>query len=453
MVLVTGAVAATFVPLAPPARTSEALLGGPSPPHTSAKPPLFRIDVAAEDIGQGKKTPGTLEIVTGHDGGEGRAAAETSPTQLRIGIEVHGKSSVIQPKKSYEIELRDERGDDRALSLLGLPAHSDWVLHGCGRDDTCLRNALAYALARDIGRYAPRTRFLELYLDEEHHGLYVLVERIRRGAERVDLPKPSDHTGQGDISGGYIFKMDMAEGHPADAVPRDWVSPVSFMVYSYHYPRFDDITAAQKQYLHNHIAEFERMMTSSRWNDAAAGYRAWIDVPSWVDFALLQELSHNLDAYQASHYFQKWPRSRGNKIALGPVWDFDNAFGSTKVREAHRTDAWAHQMNRFQPGDPVPYDPPGLMPHVPAFWERLWTDPAFHEDLRCRWNALRDGPLHLDAITSRIDRLRSELALAQPRDDARWGIAAAYDERVNRLKTWVSARLAWMDGNLPGSCA
>jgi hypothetical protein len=326
------------------------------------------------------------------------------------------------------------------------------VLHGCGRDDTCLRNALAYELARDLGTYAPRTRFIELYFHGQYHGVYLLVERIRRDDARVSLPKPARDSREGDISGGYIFKMDLAEGHPADAVPRDWVSPTSSIVYSYHYPRFDDITAAQQTYLADHVAEFERMMLSSRWADAAEGYPAWIDVASWVDFALLQELSNNIDAYLKSHYFQKWPQSRGNKLALGPIWDFDNAFGSTQVRDGHRTDVWAHHMNRFGPGDRGPYQPPGVAAFVPAYWERLWSDPAFQKHLRCRWDRLRAGPLHLDSINGRIGHWTSELASAQPRDAARWEIAESYDRRVDRLKTWVSARLSWIDMNLPGAC-
>lgn len=440
---VVGAVVLSLVPSANPALEWS---GRRDP---SAPLPVFRIDIVEKDIVRGRKTPGTLAIL--EPGTDPERPAPVSLTS-RIGIEVRGASSVILPKRSYDLELRDEQGDDRALSVLDLPAHSDWVLHGCGRDDTCLRNALAYALARDLGQYAPRTRFLELYLGDEYRGLYLLVERIRRATHRVDLPRPVAGANGGDITGGYIFRLELGEGSPADAVPRDWVSPVSSLVYSYHYPRFDDITAAQKDYLHGHVAAFERLMLSEAWSDRDTGYRAWIDVPSWVDFALIQELSHNIDAYHRSHYFQKWPHARGNKLAAGPVWDFDNGFGSTTVREAHRPDIWAHHMNRFAGGEPVPYDPPGHVPYVSAYWERLWRDSAFQRDLRCRWDASRAGPLHLDAITGHIDRWAAELTAARARNDFRWGIVEPYGDRVHRLKTWIAARVAWMDRHLPGTC-
>jgi hypothetical protein len=429
--------------------------GWPSPAGLSGPAdaiPTFLLDVAGEEITQQGKTRGTLRVVEAYDGAWVEIGSAEPSLVAPVAIDLHGSSSLRFPKKSYGLELRDERGEDRARPLVGLPAHSDWVLHGCGLDDTCLRNALAYELGRDLGHYAPRTRFIELFVDRRYHGVYLLVERIRRHEDRVDLPKPAAAGGDGDLTGGYIFKLELAEGTPADEILRDWVSPVSSLVYSYHYPRYDDITEAQKQYLHDHVAAFERVLLGSRWTDPATGYRHWIDVPSWVDFALLQELSNNPDAYQKSHFFQKWPESRGNRIALGPLWDFDAAFGIADVRDTDRTDVWAHEMNRFPPGVRVAYDPPGLVPHVPEYWERLWSDPAFQADLRCRWDQLRAGPLHLDAITGHLDRWTSALSAAQPRDDSRWALTEPYAARVSRLETWLAARLAWMDEHLPGVC-
>ena len=415
--------------------------------------PVLAIDVDGQPVAGAGKVDGRLRVIEHHGGALGDLDGSPATLESPVAIETRGATSVVLPKKSYDVELRTGDGKDRDLPLLGLPADSDWALHGCGGDDTCLRNALAYELARAVGRYAPRTRFVEVVLDGEYQGLYLLVERIRRGRHRVDLPKPADDAAAGDITGGYIFKMELGEGEPGDRQPRDWVSPVSPMVYSYHYPRHDDITPAQKSYLQEHVAAFERMMSSSAWDHPERGYTAWIDVPSWVDFALIQELSNNIDAYQKSLYLQKWPESAGNKIALGPVWDFDNGFGSTAVREGRRTDVWAHHMNRFGAGEPVPYDPPAAVPHVPAYWERLWSDAGFRTRLRCRWRDLRAGPWILDSVRATIDRWTGELAAAHARNDRRWGITEPYGDRVQRLTAWLSARLSWMDANLPGACA
>jgi hypothetical protein len=429
----------------------ETLETAAPPDRVSPILPVFMIDVGGAEITQGSRTRGTLRVIEDHDGTLKDLPTRAVSTESAIAMEIRGATSVVLPKKSYDIELQNDQGGDRKLPLAGMPADSDWALHGCGNDHTCLRNALAYAVGREFGRYAPRTRFIEVFLDGKYLGLYLLVERVRRDNHRVDLPKPADDASDGDLTGGYIFKLDLAQGRPDDPVLRDWVSTVSRLVYSYHYPRFDQITAAQKAYLHNHLAAFEKLMLSDRWNDPQRGYRAWLDVPSWVDFALMQELSNNLDAYLKSVYFQKWPASRGNKIALGPIWDFDNAFGGTAVRDGRRTDVWAHRMNRFGAED-VPYNPPGRVPFVPGYWERLWTDPAFHVDMRCRWQALRAGPLRLENMVEKIDAWAAALALAQPRNAAAWGGPADYREQVAGLKTWLSDRLTWMDANLPGTC-
>jgi hypothetical protein len=414
--------------------------------------PVFMLDLSGKEIVRAER-PGVLKVIEDHDGSLKDLQTSQVAVQSKVSIEIHGDTSAGLAKKSYRFELVDDKKEDRELPLLGLPAGSDWVLHSCGSDRTCLRNVLAYALGRELGHYAPRTRFIELFVNGDYRGIYVLVERIRRDRYRVDLPRPSESAADGDITGGYIFRMDLGEGKPTDRVPRDWVSPVSQTVYSYYYPRFDQITAAQKAYLHDHVSRFEKVMQSGSWSDPHVGYRHWLDVRSWVDFALVQELSVNPDAYFKSIYLQKWPRSSGDKIALGPFWDFDLAFGVAEFRDARNTETWAHLMNRFG-GQPVSYDPPREQPYVPAHWERLWADPAFHRDLRCRWQELRKGPLQMSAVNAMIDRWVEELAAAQPRDAAVWGNppANAYVGEVLSLKDFLGKRVTWMDANLPGRC-
>jgi hypothetical protein len=414
--------------------------------------PVFMIEVGGKAIAKGAKIPGVVKVIEQHDGTLADLATRVA-VPFTMAIEIQGSSSASRPKQSYDIELVDDRGRDRNVPLLGLPPGSDWVLHGCGFDKTCLRNVLAYHVGREFGRYAPRTRFLELFIDGTYRGLYVLVEKIRRDNDRVDLPRPAADPTTGDISGGYIFRLDPSQGTPDDPIPRDWVSTVSPMVYSYHYPRFDEITAAQKAYLHDHMASVETLMKGNSWNDPQTGYRAWLDVPSWVDFALIQELANNVDAYWKSVYVQKWPRSRGNRVALGPIWDFDFAFGAATFRDGDHTDAWAHAMNRFG-SEYVPYDVPGRVPYVPAYWERLWTDPAFHTDLKCRWRQLRAGPLRLARLHADIDAWAARLSLAQPRDGAVWKNPEkdGYAAEIASLKGWLDKRLPWMDANLPGTC-
>ena len=103
----------------------------------------------------------------------------------KIGIERRGQSSQQFAKKSFAIELRDAKGEDRKAPLLGMPEDGDWVLYAGANDKTLMRNVVAYATARALGRYAPRTRFVKLHLNGRYHGVYVLTERVELGKERV----------------------------------------------------------------------------------------------------------------------------------------------------------------------------------------------------------------------------------------------------------------------------
>lgn len=416
--------------------------------------PVFMIDFGDGQVAGDAKTPGVLRVIEDHDGSLADLGSREISMESGVALELHGDSSARLAKPSYQLELVDDDQTDRDLPLLGLPPGSDWVLHSCGYDPSCLRNVLIYALARDMGHYSPRTRFLELFVNDRYQGLYVLIERVRRDKNRVNLPSPSKTAWTGDLTGGYILKLDLGEGTRADQVPRDWVSPVSGSVYSYHYPRFDRITSAQKAYLQDHMSRFEALMQSPKWNDADVGYRRWLHLPSWLDFALLQELSLNPDAYFKSVYLQKWPRSMGDLIAIGPVWDFDIALGVVDFRNGRNVQSWAHDMNRFG-GQPVPYDPPGTAPYVPEYWERLWSDSAFQDRLRCRWQELRGTTLTSGRLETMIDDWHDEVAGALARDWALWSMLPknSYHGADVTLKEFLRKRLAWMDVNLPGRCS
>jgi len=136
----------------------------------------------------------------------------------KIGIEFRGSSSLaLFPKKGYGLETRDELGENLNISLLGMPAENDWVLHGPYSDKTLMRNALAYSIASDVMAYAPRIRFCELIIDDNYKGIYLLTEKIKRDSCRVNVPKlnPDEIDGD-DVTGGYILKFDKFDGEEVD---------------------------------------------------------------------------------------------------------------------------------------------------------------------------------------------------------------------------------------------
>ena len=165
--------------------------------------PVLSITLDTKPIVEDYKTSATLEVIRPQQ--PDLSDLDDAPRQLTtaLGIQIHGSSSTGYPKKGFRIELRDSFGADLKQPLLDLPPGSDFVLHAPYSDKTLVRNALAYSLARSASSaWHPRARLVELVIDGEYEGAYLLVERVRRDQHRVDLPAAAETSEQGDITGG-----------------------------------------------------------------------------------------------------------------------------------------------------------------------------------------------------------------------------------------------------------
>jgi hypothetical protein len=402
--------------------------------------PVFLVD-AAGGIGDTEKTDATLEVIEDHDGT--LADLDTAPRAYvgPIGIEIHGSSSTGYPKLAYKFECRDDAGDDTNCALVHLPAGSDWVLHAPYSDKTYMRNALAYGLGRaaaaDRGAWEPRTQFVELVLDGEYEGVYVLVERVSREDDRLAIPKTTDPV-DGTVAGGFIVKVDQhrsAGFDTARGTPIDWAEPKS-----------GEVTPAEAAYMLDWFDRAEAVLAGDGFADPATGYAAVIDVDAWVDHWLLNELAHNIDAYRLSAYLWTDGPPGTALLRAGPLWDFDRAFGDVNYCYTWTTDGWIYDS----------LDECGYAYEFPFWWERLRQDPAFRARLRTRWDELRAGALSDDAITARIAGYRAETAEAEVRDHQRWPIigtsvdpnyyvGATWNDEIVWLREWTLERAAWMD--------
>jgi hypothetical protein len=374
----------------------------------------------------------------------------------KAGIEYRGSSSMMFPKRNYGFEIRTASGMDSAVSLLGMPAESDWVLHGPYSDKSLMRNFLAYTLAGKMGRYAPRTRFCELFVDGQYHGLYVLIEKIKRDSNRVHIAKldSADLFGD-DLTGGYIVKIDRTN----DGYRDGWFSPFRGTgtsgegpFFAFHYPKRDEIQPVQKDYIRNRVTAFENALYGTQYRDPYVGYRKFIDIDSFIDYFLLVELSKNTDGYRLSTFLHKDRDDRDPLIHMGPVWDYDLAFGNADYLEAFDYNGWNY---------PVAADGWG----TPFWWAKLISDPYFANRLNCRWMSLRQGILSEDSLMQGIDAYAAVLADAADRNFIQWPIHGMYvwpnpfygntfEEDIGYMKSWIRNRLIWMDAFIPGNtCA
>jgi hypothetical protein len=126
------------------------------------------------------------------DNGSGAINALIDPYNAyngKIAIEVRGSTSQQYPKKSYGFETQDALGNNLNVPLMGLPIENDWILYGPYPDKTLIRDVLTFHLSQSFGHYASNWRYCELLLDGQYQGLYILVERIKRDNNRVDIAR------------------------------------------------------------------------------------------------------------------------------------------------------------------------------------------------------------------------------------------------------------------------
>jgi hypothetical protein len=386
-----------------------------------------------------------MKVIHDYAGGNNSLNSPHIDFEGRVGIELRGYTSLNFPKKQYGVELRDQNDQDIAASLLQMPAESDWVLNGPYPDKTLMRNAMAYWVSSEIfGRYAPRTWFVELFLNEtgtEHAletylGVYVLTEKVKRDNNRVDVSAldPAATT-EPDITGGYILEITTVERiKPTDSyflTQRD-------TLLAHVYPKGNVLSAAQKAWIEAYINDFETVLYGPDFTNSSVGYPKYTDVSTFIDYILIFDLFKNPEAFHASGFMYK---DRDKKLCMGPVWDFDIAMG-----------------NYYKFGFP---DPEGWFIMAKRWAGRLLEDPSFRAQYIARWYELRATTLSIPAILAKIDEWAALLAEAQERNFDRWPILGTYvwpnpgppfpdtyEEEVAALKSWIEHRILWLDDNI-----
>ena len=281
---------------------------------TSSNLPIILIETGGQAI------PDTMDIVAQMsviDNSPGNRNYVTDPSvDYNIGIQTRGHSSQYYfPKKQYGVNT----GID--VSVLDMPAENKWVLQAPYSDKTFMRNVIIYQLARDMGYWAPRTRYCEVILNGEYAGLYVFMEKITQSSERIDLD--SDY--------GFIAELTPEiRLYPddiyitTDYTSTDWVIK---------YPNSPN--AGLTEYIRQKINTLDYDI----YNDFLPNYMDQFDVASFSDVIVLNSLTRNYDFFNASTYIY----SDNEVLHLGPVWDYNIALGNYELdpeEPCWQTDGW-----------------------------------------------------------------------------------------------------------------
>ncbi|MBS1981565.1 MAG: CotH kinase family protein [Bacteroidetes bacterium] len=424
---------------------------------TSSVLPIVVIDTHSQDIPDDPKIPASMGIIYNGHGATNNITDPYNDFNGNIGIELRGSSSQSFPKKQYGIEVRDTTGNAIDASLLGMPAKDDWVLYAAYDDKTLVRDALAYTMGRAQGRYASRVQFCELVLNGVYQGVYVLLEKIKRDKYRVNISKLKTSDNSGDaITGGYIIKIDKTTGGGgagwSSSYPPLHRAYNQVVYFQYSYPKDVDITAQQQAYIKQYMDAFENTLSSSGFRDTVSGYQKYIDIDSFVDFYLMMEATKNPDGYRLSTFMYKDKDSKGGKLSMGPIWDFNEGFGNVDYCTKGNPEGFVTAYNTICPTDYF---------LIPFWWDKLFQDLAFNNKVAKRWAALRNGPFQTQKILHYVDSVASVLTTssAQQRNFTQWPILGqyvwpnyyvgnSYTSEITWLKNWITQRMNWLDANI-----
>jgi hypothetical protein len=343
------------------------------------------------------------------------------------GVRGRGNSTWGMPKKPYRLKL------DSKASLLGLPSDKDWALLANYTDKTLIRNITAFEISRIAGmRWTPASYSIDFYKNNVYQGVYSFTEHVKVAKDRLDM----NLVGSSDVAGGYLLELDF-----------HWDEPYKFKTTQKQLPMMykdpDEPNSAQRNYVESLFNTTEDVLYSSNFMDATNGYRKYIDVESFINYFIVQELAKNVDGNMRGSCYMA---IRDGKIEMPLVWDFDIAFGNAN-----------HIATEFPP---TTTGPDGWFIKEKSPWfDRFFQDPAFVAQLKTRWNTLKP---QLDNISKFIKNKALTLEEAQARNfgskasgGAGWNINEvtwpnyidrhSYAGEINFLVDFVEKRLKWLD--------
>lgn len=418
--------------------------------------PLMVIDTGGEEIpGRGLKDEngGHLGLSVTADGAD-RIAAQMQvmdsatknnhptdePTvESRAVIHVRGNSSRYFDKVGYRLELVDENGSNNPQSLMGMDAHHEWALHGPFLDKTLLRNYMWYNIAGECMEYAPNVRFCELILNGEYQGVYVLTEMIGNGKEGARLNMEVDV--KDNTYTGYLLRLDRY-----DDSEEDWLR--SLTTYSYRndddlkleieYPGPKKLTPEMRESIKTDFSAFEKGLYSYDYDSKRYGYRAYVDVDSFVNYLIINEMTANFDAGSYSTYIYK---DISGKLKMC-VWDFNNScdnYQESSVTQVQHLDL------------------------LRKLWFNMMVkDEYFTERVIERYRELRQTYLNEEYLLNYIDEVTEYLGPAIDRNFEVWGYSFeddtllepsernihSYRGAIRQLKSFIMERGSWLDENI-----
>lgn len=329
-------------------------------------------------------------------------------------VKGHGNSSFHSvPQFSINLEFNNK------ISILGMPKNKNWVLISNFVDKTAVKNAIIFNLAQRLNdEYSIKSKFVELFLNREYMGVYLISESIKVASKRINIPENDS---------SFLFEKTSLYrlNDPSIQSKKGYI----FRIRSPKNP-----SQHSKDILKEHLDLWENVLFSSKFSSTDAD--SFLDVNDFIRYFWIQEFSKNHDGRFNRSILFTW--EKGKLIKMGPLWDFDESFGNNgaKPHRQEPTGWFAKNSGWFRPF----FDNPQLWNQTVNYWI--------------------DHKNEFQATLDSIDAFAIPIKPALQNHFKRWDILSNenfwayqegysnYDESLDSLKSWIQQRIQWIDQNL-----
>jgi len=316
-------------------------------------------------------------------------------------IRGRGNTTWTYPKKPYRIRFA---GD---TSLFGMVPARNWVLLANYRDPTLIANTIAFELGQRFGLpFSCNYIHVDLILNGHYQGSYVLTEHMRVAEGRVDI----------DRNNGFLVELDTYY----DEDPKFRTTNLNLPVMIKYPDLGTDIGLPGYDFVREALNNFAAVFSNS--NFPNNNYKDIIDIDNFIDYLMIYEIVKNEElGYPKSAFMY---RDIGQKIKMGPLWDFDWGFG---LNNSSSTVNLSTAEGRYRGG---------------AMFSRLHNDPVFVAKYKERWNKKLPDILSISVF---IDEKYNKLNMSASLDNKRWR-GRDYEFEVSKLKEWWNRRMVYLNG-------
>lgn len=403
--------------------------------------PLEELQADKAKVSEGKFT---LYLPGGQEAGRGEI----------VQMHGHGNSTWYENKKSWLVEL------SHRTSLLGMSSAKKWLLISNAKDASMMRNKIFLDMSKDCGLPgALSCEWVDLYVNGEYQGLYLLSEKVDIAAGRLEIGDldrenkelngdvtaymnytiPGEETllqgwflpqNPKDITGGYLMEMEYPVRYAAE--PSKFITRNGQHVVVKN-PAYASVE--QIQYIYGFVQDFESALFAENGrisqgeeldiSRAGASYTEFIDIDSFARRYVLDEISKNIDANSSSVFFYK-PRYV-DRLYAGPVWDYDLALGNSGD--------WGDAENL--------HDPEGFYVNLEGWSRALYEKPEFYAAVeQCYQEDY--APWLEELFESGFDEYKEEIRQAAERDNQYRGVDN-WEKDAEEMRVFLEKRKKWLD--------